>query len=224
MPMPDALRRDHPLSLSGDGDGAPWWVALVAGIVLFALGLVIFLVPRLTLALVIQFVGLFWLIDGVVGLACIYADRSAWGWKLVAGFLGVIGGLFVIQHPLWDTAFAPLVSSIVIGVVGILIGLSQLILMSCGSGWRTGIPGIISIAIGLLLAFIPMLGAVLLPLALAGLALVGGVGAIVASFRRRSAERRRRAYARDRTPIPASADDSPGHVEHTDPTGVGQRQ
>jgi uncharacterized membrane protein HdeD (DUF308 family) len=194
MPLPHALRRDHAISLSGDGDGAPWWVALIVGFALCILSLVIFLLPRLTIAVVIQFVGVYWLIDGLVGLACIFADRSNWGWKLLAGILGVVGGIFVIQHPLWDTAFVPILTSVAIGVIGILIGLSQLVLASCGSEWRTGIPGVVSIVLGLLLAFIPMLGAVLLPLALAGLALVGGIAAIVASFKRRSAERIRRAY------------------------------
>ena len=166
---------------------------------LFILGLVIFLVPRLTLALVIQFVGLFWLIDGVVGLACIFADRSNWGWKLRGRHPR--RHRRALRHP------TP--------AVGHRVRPArvqhhhrrrrypdrpvQLVLVSCGSGWRTGIPGVVSIAIGLLLAFIPMLGAALLPLALGGLALVGGIGTIFASFRRRSAERRRRAYARDRT-------------------------
>jgi uncharacterized membrane protein HdeD (DUF308 family) len=188
MPMPEAVRHDDARSLGGDRDGAPWWVALVAGIALFILGLVIFLLPNLTLAVVIQFVGLFWLVDGLVGLACIFADRSNWGWKLLAGILGVVGGILVIQHPLWDTAFVPIVSGLIIGVIGILIGLVQLLLASRGSGWRTGVPGVISLGIGVSLAFVPMLGAVLLQRALAGLALAGGIGTIVASFKRRAAE------------------------------------
>jgi uncharacterized membrane protein HdeD (DUF308 family) len=189
MRTPHAARRDNAIPLPGE-DRATWWVALVGGIAMLILGLLILLLPRLTPALLIQFVGLFWLVDGVVGLACIFVDRSSWGWKLLAGILGVVGGIFVIQHPLWDTAFVPIVSSLIIGVIGILIGLSQLVLMSCGSGWRAGIPGVVSILIGVLLAFSPMLGAVILPLALAGLVLAGGVAAIVASLRRRSAEAR----------------------------------
>lgn len=213
MPMPHTLRPDVEVSFPGDGDGAPWWVALGAGIVLFIVGLAIFLLPRLSLALVIQFVGVFWLVDGVVGLACIFADRSNWGWKLVAGILGVVGGIFVIQHPLWDSALPPIVASVALGVTGILVGLAQLVLASCGSGWRTGIPGVVSIVIGLLFAFIPMLGAALLALALAGLGMVGGIAAIVVSFRRRSDERSRRARARNRPGIQFNTDDTPGRVE-----------
>jgi uncharacterized membrane protein HdeD (DUF308 family) len=64
-------------------------------------------------------------------------------------------------------------------------------LTSRGCGWRTGIPGFVSIGIGLSLALLPMLGAVLVPLALAGLALAGGIAGIIASFKQRSTERRR---------------------------------
>jgi uncharacterized membrane protein HdeD (DUF308 family) len=174
------------------GDRTPWWAALIVGVALLILGLVMLLVPGLTTTLVFRFVGVFWLVDGVVGLACIFADRSNWGWKLLAGILGVIGGIVVIQLPLWDAALVPIVSSVFVGIIGIFIGLSQLILVTCGSGWRTGAPAVVSLLIGGLLAFTPMLGAALLPLALAGLALAGGVAAIVASFRRWSEGRRRR--------------------------------
>jgi hypothetical protein len=61
-----------------------------------------------------------------------------------------------------------------------------------------------------------MLGAALLALALAGLGVVGGIAAIVVSFKRRSAERRRRAYARDRVDVPSAADDTPDRVEDAD--------
>jgi uncharacterized membrane protein HdeD (DUF308 family) len=195
MPTPQAIRRDDAVSLAR-GDRAPWWAALIAGIALFILGLVIFMLPRQTLTLIVQFVGWFWLVDGVVGLACILADRSDWGWKLLAGMLGVVGGIFVIQYPLWETALVPLLSNLIIGILGIFIGLIQLLLATRGSGWRTGVTGVISVSIGILLAFVPIVGVVLLPFALAGLVMVGGVGTIVASFKRRSAERAERAYLR----------------------------
>jgi len=191
MDTPQTVRRDDAISLDSDGDRTPWWVAIFGGIALFGLGLVILLLPGLTLALVMGFVGLFWLVDGVVGLACILADRTNWVWKLIAGILGVVGGLFVIQYLFRDDSVVPILSSFVVGVIGILIGLIQLLLTSRGTGWRTGIPGVVSIAIGLLLALMPAIGAVLLPFALAGLAVAGGVAAIVGCFKRRSTETRR---------------------------------
>jgi uncharacterized membrane protein HdeD (DUF308 family) len=187
MQTPQPVDRGDAISLDGAGDRTPWWVALIVGFGLTILGLVIFLLPGLTLALVLQFVGLFWLIDGIVGLACIFADRSDWGWKLMAGVLGVLGGLFVIQHPLWDNAFVPIVSNFIIGMIGILIGLVQLLLASRSGGLRTGISGGVSAVLGVLLAFMPTIGAAFLPFMLGGLALAGGVATMVASFKRRSA-------------------------------------
>jgi uncharacterized membrane protein HdeD (DUF308 family) len=192
MQTPQPIRRHDAISLGGARDRTPWWVALIAGFGLIILGLVIFLVPGLTLALVLQFVGLFWLVDGIVGLASIFADRSDWGWKLIAGVLGVIGGLFVIQHPLWESVSTPIVTTLIIGLIGIFIGLIQLLLASRGGGLRLGIPGGVSAILGALLALMPRVGAAFLPFMLGGMALAGGVATIVASFKRRSTERSER--------------------------------
>ena len=187
METPQPVRGDDAISPSVTRDRTPWWVALIAGLGLTILGLVIFLLPGLTLALVLQFVGVFWLVDGIVGLACIFVDRSDWGWKLMAGILGVLGGLFVIQHPIWESAFVPIVTNLIIGFIGILIGLVQLLLASRGGGLRAGIPGGVSAILGVLLAFMPTIGAAFLPFMLGGMALAGGVATMVASFKRRSA-------------------------------------
>jgi uncharacterized membrane protein HdeD (DUF308 family) len=183
------------------GDRAPWPVALIAGAALFLLGLLMLTLPDLTATLAIRFIGLFWLIDGVVGLVCIFFDRAHWGWKLLAGLLSVVGGILVIQHPLWTGSLSAIASGLAIGVIGILIGLVQLILAMSGSGWRTGAPGVVSLLFGCLVAFIPMLGAVLLPIMLAGLALAGGVAATIAAFKRR-ADTRRRSMGASSTSVP----------------------
>ena len=186
METPQPLHRDDAISPGDARDRTPWWVALIAGVGLTILGLVIFLLPGVTLTLVMLFVGLFWLIDGVVGLVCILFDRSNWAWKLMAGVLSVVGGIFVIQLSQQDALAAPMLASIVIGVIALLIGLIQLLLASRGGGLRTGIPGAVSAVLGVLLAFMPMIGAAFLPFMLGGMALAGGVATVVASYRRRS--------------------------------------
>src|SRR6476619_7415171 len=54
-------------------------------------------------AVIVQLLGLYWLVDGVVRLVSIFVNRSGWGWKLAMGILGIILGLAVLQHPLWST-------------------------------------------------------------------------------------------------------------------------
>jgi len=187
MDTPQSIDRDDEDLTSVGRDRTRWWVALIAGAGLTILGLVILLLPGVTLALILQFVGLFWLVDGLVGLAFIVVDRSDWGWKLLAGILGVLGGLFVIQHPLWENTFVPIVSNLIIGIIGLLIGLVQLLLASRGGGLRTGIPGGVSAILGILLALMPTIGAAFLPFMLGAMALAGGVVTMVTSFKRRSA-------------------------------------
>lgn len=186
MQTPQPLPGPDPTPLPIERYHAPWVGAFIGGIALVLVGLVILLLPGVTLALAMQFIGLFWLVDGVVGLACIFRDRSYLGWKLLAGILSVVGGLYVIQHPLWDATFVPIVSNLIIGIIGILIGLSQLILATSGGGLRTGIPGAVSLVFGIILALLPTLGAAFVPYLLGGLALVGGGATMVAAIRRRS--------------------------------------
>jgi uncharacterized membrane protein HdeD (DUF308 family) len=52
-----------------------------------------------------------------------------------------------------------------------------------GAGWGTGILGILSIIFGLILIVNPFVAAVGLVLLLAGLAIVGGIAAIIFAFR-----------------------------------------
>jgi len=52
-----------------------------------------------------------------------------------------------------------------------------------GSGWGTGIPGILSIIFGLILVANPLVAATTLVLLLAGLAIIGGIAAIIFTSR-----------------------------------------
>ena len=55
-----------------------------------------------------------------------------------------------------------------------------------GGGWGAGILGVLSIVFGIILLIHPLLGAVVFPIVLGALMLVGGVVAIVGAFRLRS--------------------------------------
>lgn len=189
MSTPQSVRGDEPLPRPTDSDRTPSWVSLIAGSALFLLGLVILLLPGLTTTLVIRFVGIFWLVDGVVELVSIFMNRAHWPWKLLLGLLSVVGGITVIQYPLWSPSVAPVTSGLAIGLIGILIGLVQLILATYGSGWRAAAPGFVSLVFGGMTAFAPTVGAAYLPLTLGGLALAGGVATAVRALKPRAAHR-----------------------------------
>jgi uncharacterized membrane protein HdeD (DUF308 family) len=163
----------------------PWWLILLQGIFAIVLGLLLLSSPGMTTLVLIQFIGLYWLIAGVFNLVGIFLDHSMWGWKLFTGILGVLAGLLVIQHPLWSTVLIPTTLIVVLGIVGLVFGIVSLIAAFRGGGWSAGILGVLAILIGLALLGSPLLGAVTLPFVIGFVALIGGIAAIVQAFRMR---------------------------------------
>jgi uncharacterized membrane protein HdeD (DUF308 family) len=165
--------------------GIPWWLILLQGIFAVILGLLLLASPAMATLVLIQFIGIYWLIAGVFNLVGIFLDHADWGWKLLKGILGVLAGLLVIQHPLWSTVLIPTTLIIVLGIVALVSGIIGLIEAFKGGGWGAGILGVLGILIGLALLGSPMIGASSLPIVLGAVALIGGIAAIVQAFRMR---------------------------------------
>jgi len=166
----------------------PWWAVLVQGIFAIIIGILLLAYPGATTLVIVQFIGIYWLVSGIFSLVSIFIDRSIWGWKLFAGIIGVLAGLAIMRHPLWSTFMLPTVLVIFLGIDGLIIGVVGLIAAFKGSGWAAGILGVLSILFGLLLLFSPFVAALALPWVYGILGIVGGIVAIFAAFRQRSEE------------------------------------
>lgn len=100
----------------------------------------------------------------------------------MAGILGILAGIVVLQHPLWSTLLVPAILVILLGVQAIISGGASLVLAFQGEGWGAGLLGMLNIIFGLILLFNPLITATLLPLVLGAFGIVGGILAIVAAF------------------------------------------
>ena len=167
---------------STEGTPVPWWLVLLQGIAAVIIGIFLLTAPGITLLFLVQVLGFFWLIGGILGIVIISIDSSLWGWKLVSGILGIIAGLVVLQHPLWSTILIPAVLVFFLGIQGIISGGASLILAFQGGGWGMGILGVLNVILGLVLLFNPLIGVAVLPFFLGALGLVGGIAAIVGAF------------------------------------------
>jgi len=114
-----------------------WWVPLMGGIAAIILGLLLLTAPAMTTATLVVFLGIYWLVAGIVGIVTIFTrkDKKGWGWSLVLGILGIIAGILVLQHPLWSTVLVPAVLVIVLAIDGLIIGVMQLIQGFTGGGF-----------------------------------------------------------------------------------------
>jgi uncharacterized membrane protein HdeD (DUF308 family) len=147
------------------------------------IGVLLLTNPGATTAVLVQVLGIYWIISGVFNLVYMFIDQSKWGWKLVIGILGIVAGVLVLQHPIWSTVLIPTTLVWLLGFTGVFMGIVKLITAFRGAGWGQGILGIVLILLSLYLMFNPLAGAVGLPLVLGIFGIVGGILGIVFAFR-----------------------------------------
>jgi len=164
----------------------PWWLVLLEGIFAAIFGFLLLIAPGSTLVFLVQILGFYLLIGGILRMVSIFTDSSSWGWKLFGGILGILAGIVVLNHPLWSTIAIPTYLVYLISVLAIAEGAVCLFVAYHGDGWGIGILGILSIIFGLVVILNPLISLVALPFVLGGFMLVGGIFAIVGSFRLRA--------------------------------------
>src|SRR5215218_2307720 len=166
-----------------------WWLVLLEGIAAAIIGLFLLTAPGATLFVLVQVLGIFWLVGGLFRIVSIFLDSSLWGWKLVGGVLGILAGIVVLQHPVWSSVLVPAIYVIILGIQGLVLGGVNLVMAFRGEGWGIGILGALSIVFGLVLLFNVWIGVAALPFVLGAVGIVGGGAAIAIAFAMRSMER-----------------------------------
>ena len=164
----------------------PWWLILLEGIFAAIFGFLLLTAPGGTLIFLVQVLGFYLLIDGILRIVSIFTDSSLWGLKLAVGIIGIVAGMAVLEHPLWSAIAVPTYVVYIIGFLAIFQGAGGLIQAFQGGGWGAGILGILTIIFGIIVLLNPLIGVVWLPFVLGGFMLAGGIAAIVVSCRLRS--------------------------------------
>jgi uncharacterized membrane protein HdeD (DUF308 family) len=163
----------------------PWWIVVLEGIISIILGLFLLFQPVQTTITLVQILGLFWLLGGVLTILSLLVDREDMGWKLLSGLSGIIIGAIVFVYP-----YSPFVVLaffvIILGVLSIIYGALRLVWAFKGGGLGPAILGIITIVLGILLLANPIVGAVVLPWMYGISLVIGGIAALVLGIRMRS--------------------------------------
>ncbi len=169
----------------------PWWLVLIEGIALIIIGVLFFVQPAMTAVISVQLLGIYWIFAGIFAIVRIFLDRTAWGWNLFLGILGIVAGLLVINNPVFSALIAGSSAILLLGIGGIIIGIINIIQAFRGEGWGVGLLGAFSIILGVVLLMNRAILTIALPTTLGILAVIGGIVAIIAAFRQRSEENRR---------------------------------
>jgi uncharacterized membrane protein HdeD (DUF308 family) len=160
-----------------------WWIVLLQGIAAIVVGILLFTDPASTLVTLTLFLGVYWFISGIFDLVLMFGDAGNWGWHLIGGILGVLCGLAIVRNPLWAAVLVPSTLVWLLGIAGIVIGVISLVQAFRGGGWGPGILGVLSIILGLVLLFgNTFIAAAVLVWTIAGIAVVGGIVAVILSF------------------------------------------
>lgn len=179
-----------------DAIKASWWAALLYGIVGAVIGLLLLMHPDKTLAVMAGFLGIAWVVGGSLEIGSSLMGGEGWGWRLFGGVVRMLAGLFVVAHPLFAAAVAPVTLVYVLAFAAILSGVSEIVtgrrFGSVGASWSWGsfFAGAFQVLIGILLLSNSLFTAAVMVSVVGAMSMVAGIGLVIYAFQVRGAAAR----------------------------------
>ena len=167
----------------------PWWLILLGGILSIVLGILLLTIPVKTVLSLVFVLGFYWILTGIFTLVGMFIDHTAWGWKLFSGLLSIIAGIVVLRYPLMSAVAIPKIIILFLGIQGLIVGITMLIMAFKGGGWGSGILGVLSIIFGVILIanWSNLASVAALVWVVAIFLIIGGIVELFQSFRQKSA-------------------------------------
>ena len=160
-----------------------WWLVLLKGLLLIVLAFIIFSNPGDTLLAIALFIGLGFLFTGIAIIVIALLgknDLENWGWKLAEGILDVLFGFILIANP----EITAIVIPFLIGFWALFYG----ILLTAGAfsskefSWSMLLVGILTIILGYIILFNPIVMGLTLSIWIGITLLILGIANVVFSF------------------------------------------
>jgi uncharacterized membrane protein HdeD (DUF308 family) len=180
----------------------PWWALAIRGFAALVFGLLAFVMPGVTIALLVLWFGAYALVDGIFSIIAAWRapdGRAHWGSLLIEGIAGIVVGVLTFFWPgITATVLVFLVGgwAVVTGVFEIVaaIRLRRLI----ANEWALIAMGVLSVVFGLFIFVAPIAGAIAIAYTIGAYAIIFGVLLLVLAFRMRS-------WLRDHDTLPGAA-------------------
>jgi uncharacterized membrane protein HdeD (DUF308 family) len=167
-----------------------WWVSVLRGVAAIIFGIIAFVYPGLTVAVLVLLFGVWVLVDGIFRVIGAIGHRSSdkdWGFDLIIGILGIIIGFLTFHAP----GITALALVIYIAAWALMIGATEIAVAiklrrEIQGEWFLILMGLASIIFAVLLLWNPIPGALALVWLIGSYAIVFGVLGIIFGFRLRS--------------------------------------
>jgi len=176
----------------------PWWLQLLRGLLALGFGFYAVSQPTLTLIVLVQFLGAFLFVEGVVLIGFAIANRTGHtkrGFVALRGLFYLLAGLAVLAAPM----LAALVTSAVLGsFVGIMAVFGGILEISSGlraekghhSDWGMVLLGVFSLVFGFILLSAPLAYGFAMSTVFGVWSLIAGAVMVLNSFRLRAGQKK----------------------------------
>jgi uncharacterized membrane protein HdeD (DUF308 family) len=166
-----------------------WWSLVIRGIAAILLGILTFAWPGITLAVIVFLFAAYALVDGISATAgAVHAVRAheRWGGLVLEGIVGILAALVTMFWP----AITTLALVYVIAAWALITGIAEIsaavrLRRHISGEWLLGLAGAASILFGILIATMPLVGAVAIALWIGAYAFVFGALMLALGFRLR---------------------------------------
>jgi len=185
---------DRPHEFAADLLAKVWWALALRGVAGILFGILAFVMPALTLAVLVLLFGAYALVDGIFNVVASLSGRSGarpWWALLLAGLVGIGAGLLTFFMP----GLTALALAYLIGIWAIIIGVLEIISAVrlrkvITNEWWLGLSGVLAIVFGVLLTLAPGPGALAMVIWIGAYAFVYGVFLVLLGLRLRRRLRR----------------------------------
>jgi uncharacterized membrane protein HdeD (DUF308 family) len=166
-----------------------WWILVIRGVAAVIFGILTFISPMTSLAVLVLFWSAYMLVDGVFAIIAVFkgphADGFTW-WMLIMGVVAIIAGIYTFMAP----AITAIALLYVIAAVAIVRGVMEIaaavrLRKEIDNEWLLILAGVASLVFGVLLFLFPGAGALALVLYIGAMAMVIGVVELVLGFKMR---------------------------------------
>lgn len=169
----------------------PWWIILLRGVVILALGVLATFWPSQTFIVLVQILGVYFLLDGLFILFMSVGNRKhdvRWKGTLIQGLITLIIGAVVVFLPTFTAAALGIVLVYLLAALSLFAGAMEIIKAvrarkEIKDEWSIVLSGIFFILLAILLFIAPLSFGTAFIRIIGILAAVTGIGFLILAFK-----------------------------------------